>query len=139
MIALDTNVLSAIMQEEPDPAIANWLDRQPLESLWITTITVFEIRYGIEVLESGRRRKRLEDAFERALLEDFQGRVLSVDEMAARTAASIAARRKQEGLIIDFQDTVIAGIAVSRRADIATRNVRHFDDLDLRVINPWAH
>jgi predicted nucleic acid-binding protein len=138
MIALDTNILSAIMQEEPDPFIAAWLDQHPIESLWITTITIFEIRYGIEVLETGRRRRRLEDTFERALVEDFQERILPVDEMASRAAASIAARRRRAGRIGQFQDTLIAGIAIARHAEIATRNVRHFDDLGIRVINPWS-
>jgi predicted nucleic acid-binding protein len=73
MIALDTNVLSAIMQEHPDPAVAKWLDGQAIESLWITTVTIFEVRYGIELLETGRRRTRLEEAFERAIVEDFEG------------------------------------------------------------------
>jgi predicted nucleic acid-binding protein len=118
--------------------VANWLDRQPMESLWITTVTVFEIRYGIEVLETGRRRKRLEDVFERALVEDFQGRIMPVDETAARAAAAIAARRRRKGRMAEFPDAIIAGILVSRRADFVTRNVRHFDDLDIRVIDPWA-
>jgi toxin FitB len=138
MIALDTNILSAIMQEEPDPFITAWLDQHPLESLWITTITIFEIRYGIEVLETGRRRKRIEDTFERALVEDFQERILPVDEMAARAAASIAARRRRAGRTGQLQDALIAGIAITRHAELATRNVRHFDDLDIRVTNPWS-
>lgn len=138
MIVLDSNVVSAIMREEPDPAAAAWLDRQRFESLWITTVTIFEIRYGIEILEKGRRKKRLEDTFERSLAEDFQERVLSVDETAVRAGALFAARRRRAGRTSEFQDAVIAGIVMTRDAELATRNVRHFDDPEIRIINPWA-
>jgi hypothetical protein len=87
MIVLDTNVLSGVMRPEPDRIVVAWLDRQPSESLWTTAVTVFEIRFGLELLARGRRRRQLEDAFARAIEEDFQGRVLSFDEEAARAWA----------------------------------------------------
>jgi predicted nucleic acid-binding protein len=102
------------------------------------SISIFEIRFGIEVLEKGRRQRRIEEAFERALLADFEERILVVDEPAAREAASLAARRQRMGRIVGIHDTLIAGIAVSRKADLATRNVRHFDDLEIRVMDPWS-
>lgn len=136
MIILDTNVISALMRSQPDATVAKWLDRQPPESIWTTSITVFEIRLGIELLATGKRRKRLEALFEQSLAEDFQDRVLSFDRDAAREAAGLAARRQRQGRPVDMRDTQIAGIAVARRAMLATRNVRHFQGVD--VIDPWA-
>lgn len=138
MIVLDTNVLSALMRREPDPAVVSWLDGQASESVWTTAITVFEIRFGLELLAPGRRRRRLEDAFNRAVDEDFQGRILPFDQEAAREAASRAAERRAAGKPVDFRDVEIAGIVSARRATLATRNVRHFQDLGIGVVDPWA-
>ncbi len=137
MIILDTNVLSAVMRRDADPIIVAWLDRQPSESLWITTITIFEIRFGLELLPDGRRRMELEKAFAQALLEDFQHRILPFDFQAAQEAAILAARRKNAGQTVEFRDTQIAGIALARQAALATRNVRHFQDVPVKVIDPW--
>ena len=137
MIILDTNVISALMRAPPDAAVIEWLDRQPAESIWTTAVTVFEIRFGIELLANGRRRETLEALFEQSLAEDFQGRVLPFDGAAAREAAIIAAQRQRDGRPVDLRDTQIAGIAVARRAAVATRNLRHFEGLDVDVIDPW--
>jgi predicted nucleic acid-binding protein len=77
VIVLDTNVVSALMRREVDSTAVAWLDRQPPQSIWITAVTVFEIQFGLELLASGRRRRRLEDAFARALDEDFEARILA--------------------------------------------------------------
>jgi predicted nucleic acid-binding protein len=87
---LDTDVLSALMRREHDPAVVAWLDRQPLESVWTTAITVFEVHFGLDLLPAGRRRRLLEEAFRRAVAEDFEGRVLPFDQEAAREAATRA-------------------------------------------------
>jgi toxin FitB len=138
VIVLDTNVLSALMQREADPAVVAWLDLQPSESVWTTAVTVFEIRFGLELLASGRRRRQLEEAFSRALEEDFQERVLPFDREAADAAASRAAERRAAGKPVDFRDIEIAGIVSARRATLATRNTRHFEDLRIELIDPWA-
>lgn len=137
MIVLDTNVLSAMMRSTPDAAVVEWLDRQPADSVWLTSITVFEARFGLALLPAGRRRSGLERAFERVLAEDFSNRVLALDEMAAETAAQLAADRRRQGRAVDLRDTLIAGIAQARRATIATRNTRHFEGLDVPVVDPW--
>jgi len=137
MIILDTNVISALMRSQPDNAAVTWLDRQAAESISTTSITVFEIRFGIEMLLPGRRRKRLEDLFEQSLVEDFQDRILPFDQDAAREAAALAAQRQRDGRPAGLRDTQIAGIALARRATLATRNVRHFQGLDVEVIDPW--
>lgn len=126
------------MKPEADARVASWLDTQPRESLWTTTITVFEIRMGLEILALGRRRQSLEDAFTRALEEAFVGRVLPFDESAAQAAGRIGAARRKVGRTVEVRDLQIAGIAAARNASIATRNIRHFEGLGLELINPWS-
>jgi predicted nucleic acid-binding protein len=138
VIVLDTNVLSALMRREADAAAVAWLDGQAAESIWTTAISVFEIRFGLELLVPGRRRRQLETAFSRAISEDLDGRVLPFDEDAAREAASRAAERQRAGRRVDFRDLEIAGIVSARRATLATRNVRHFQDLGIALVDPWA-
>lgn len=137
MILLDTNVLSALMRTVPDPAVVAWLDRQPAESVWITSITLFEARFGLALLPTGRRRRALEAAFESLLEEDLENRIVDFDIAAANAAAALAAERQAAGRSMDMRDTLIAGIALARRATVATRNVRHFADLNVPVVDPW--
>ncbi|HXV62808.1 MAG TPA: type II toxin-antitoxin system VapC family toxin [Vicinamibacteria bacterium] len=138
MIILDTNVLSALMLSSPDESVIKWLDRCPPESVWTTSITLLEVQLGLQLLVASRRRKRFEQAFERAVVEDFGGRILSFDEPAALAAAALAARRQRQGRPVEFRDTQIAGIATARRATLATRNTKHFRDLEIDVVDPWA-
>jgi toxin FitB len=138
MIILDTNVLSALMRAVPDARVMAWLDLQPAESVWITSITLFEAYLGLALLPSGRRRRTLEAAFARLLQEDLENRVLDFDSAAATEAASLAAARQKNGRPAELRDTQIAGIALARRATLATRNVRHFRDLKILIVDPWA-
>lgn len=138
MIILDTNVISALMQKQPDPLVVAWLDSQPAESIWISTITLFEARYGIALLTSGLHKNSLQERFDQFLQEDLENRVLQFDANAATQAAQLAAQRKERGRPVDMRDTFIAGIALARRATLATRNLRHFEDLSIAVVNPWA-
>ena len=137
MIILDTNVLGALMRAVPDAAVLEWLDRQPADSVWITSITLFETRFGLALLPAGRRRQVLEAAFDDLLREDLENRVLDFDSAAATAAALLAARQKS-GRPVDMRDTQIAGIVLARRATLATRNIRHFVDLKISIIDPWA-
>lgn len=137
MIILDTNVLSAVMQDKPVLAVVQWLDQQPAESIWITSITLFETQFGLSILPKGRKRVALEEAFRALLEEDLGNRVLDFDRAAAIAAAELAAQRQKVGKPVDMRDTQIAGIALSRRASVATRNVKHFSDLNVPVIDPW--
>lgn len=138
MIVLDTNVLSALMRTAPEAAVLGWLDRQAPDAIWITAVTVFEVRMGLALLPAGRRRRALETAFERLLAEDLQHRVLGFDASAATRAAALAAARQSAGRSVDLRDTQIAGIVSARRATLATRNLRHFRDLDVAVVDPWS-
>lgn len=137
MIILDTNVLSALMRAMPDVPVIDWLDHQPPESIWITSVTLFEARFGLNLLPKGRRRQALESAFDRLLEDDLENRVLDFDSAAATAAAVLAAMRQKAGRPVDVRDTQIAGIALARRATLATRNVRHFRDLKVPVVDPW--
>ncbi|MHB1200399.1 MAG: PIN domain-containing protein [Polaromonas sp.] len=134
---LDTNVLSALMQQQPDPQVVAWLDDQPAESIWLSSITLFEARYGLALLAPGQRKNLLQERFGQFLQDDLQNRVLLFDANAATQAAQLAADRKARGRPVDMRDTFIAGIALARRATLATRNIRHFDDLSVPVVNPW--
>ena len=138
MILLDTNVLSALMQTAPDAAVVDWLDRQPADSVWLTSVTVFEARFALALLPRGRGRLRIERAFDRVLDEDLANRIVDFDSSAAAAAARLAADRQRKGRVVDLRDTLIAGIALARRAAIATRNTRHFDGLDIPVVDPWT-
>lgn len=138
MIILDTNVLSALMRAAPEASVVAWLDRQPAESVWITSITLFEARLGLALLPTGRRRRTLEAAFAQLLKEDLENRVLDFDSAAAAEAASLAAERQKAGRPVDMRDTQIAGIALARRATLATRNVRHFGELNVPIVDPWV-
>ena len=137
MIILDTNVLSALMQQQPDPWVVAWLDTQSAESIWLNSITLFEARYGLALLPTGRRKDLLQARFEELVQVDLENRVLLFDTQAATEAAQLAADRRNRGRPVDMRDTFIAGIAIARKATLATRNIRHFEDLSVPVINPW--
>ncbi|WP_081617302.1 type II toxin-antitoxin system VapC family toxin [Thioalkalivibrio sulfidiphilus] len=137
MIVLDTNVLSELMGAKPHKGVLRWLSTQPASSLYTTTVTQAEIFYGVRLLPSGRRRDGLMSAVEDMFAMDFHGRILPFDEDAAHAYAQIAVQRRQSGRPISQYDAQIAGIARSRDADIATRNVNDFVNCGIRVFNPW--
>ena len=137
MIVLDTNVISALMRKEPDKPVVSWLDAQPAASLWITSITVMEIRFGLQTMPKGRRQHALLKAFDLMLKNMIEGRIASFDTEAGIHAAELMAQRKRAGRPAEVRDTMIAGIVLANRATLATRNARHFQDLPLSVISPW--
>ncbi len=137
MIVLDTNVISEIMLPRPDKNVTFWLDHQPGPSIWTSSITVYEIRYGLELMPAGSKRSTLTASFERWLTEAIQQRIASFDHAAAQRAAELAAARKVHGRPGDPRDTMIAGIVLANHATLATRNVRHFEDIAKWVVNPW--
>jgi toxin FitB len=138
MIILDTDVLSELMRAKPAEVVVRWLDSQPDSSVWTTTITVMEIRYGLQIMPAGRRQQRMTEELALVLKEEIEERYALFDVAAAQQAADLMALRKARGRPVDFRDTMIAGIALSTRATLATRNTAHFADLSVRVINPWA-
>jgi toxin FitB len=137
MVLLDTNVLSALMRNPADRAVVEWLDRQARLSVWTTSITILEIQFGIAIMPNGKRRRLLGEAFTKVIGEILERRVADFDTEAAQEAAALMSMRQQKGRAGDLRDAMIAGIALARRATIATRNTRHFDDLSIPILNPW--
>jgi predicted nucleic acid-binding protein len=137
MIILDTNVLSALMRLPADKTVVDWLDQQPRTSIWTTSITILEIRYGLQILPAGKRRSALMQLFETLLVDKIQNRVASFDTAAAHHAGDLMAARHRKGRPGDLRDTLIAGIVLASHAKLATRNTSHFTDLPMPVINPW--
>jgi toxin FitB len=138
LILLDSNVLSALMLRNPDPVIERWLNGLQRSTVWTTAVTLFEIQWGIELLPKSRRRSELQLNFDRFKSGLLDRRIAGFDAQAAQHAAVLAAERRKAGRTIDDRDTMIAGIALANHATLATRNTRHFSDLPVQVINPWA-
>ena len=138
MIVLDTNVVSEMMRTEPALNVVAWLNSQDASLLFLTAVTVGEVRYGLRVLPQGKRRRLLEEGFERILAEAFPGRILAFDEMAAHRYGEIMGRRKEIGRPLAILDGQIASIAWSNGCSVATRNVQDFIECGVEVINPFG-
>src|SRR5437868_11154029 len=138
MIILDSDVLSGLMHDAPDQRIARWLDTQSRESVWTTAITLMEIRFGINLLPRSRQRSSLERYLDRILNDILEARVIAFEASAATATAALMADRQLRGRRGDIRDSMIAGIALAHQATPATRNIRHFDDLPVPVVNPWS-
>ena len=137
MIVLDTNVLSAVIEKARSANVFDWFQRQRPNEVWLTAITLYEIRFGIERLRPGGRRDRLESGLKRAVHTVLAGHVLEFDEAAAREAATLTAEREKRGRTVDIRDTLIAGIVRAHGAVLATRNTRDFEDAGIRLVDPW--
>ncbi|WP_161913291.1 type II toxin-antitoxin system VapC family toxin [Methylosinus sp. C49] len=137
MILLDTNVVSELVKARPHPLVLAWLDRHPFSSVWISTISVMELRFGLELLDPSRRKAELAAALARLTESTFGDRIAPFDLKAAEAAGRLAAARRRNGTTVDHRDTQIAGIALAHRARLVTRNLRDFADLDVEVTNPW--
>lgn len=138
MIVLDTNVISEFMIHAPDSRVVNWLNSQPRLSVWTTSINVYEIRSGLLAMPVGKRQFALSSAFERLLNNTIQGRIAVFDLAAAQRAAELEATGRKTGRPRDRRDTMIAGIVLASHATLATRNMKHFDDIAKSVVNPWG-
>lgn len=137
MFVLDTNVISELMRQRPNATVTDWINGQPSEIIWTTTVSVFEVFHGIELLPDGKRQQTLRSAFEQALKDVFKNRILPFDFAAAAEAAKIAKRRKQAGLASEIRDLQIAGIVASVGGTLVTRNTTDFNESDVTTLNPW--
>lgn len=137
MIIVDTNVISEVMRERPSEAMVAWLNGQNAALLFVTTITIGEVLYGLAAMPEGHRLDRLRDTFEAYLRRGFGGRVLDYDEGAARAYADTLMRRRRAGRPLDIADAQIAAIARAGGYAVATRNERDFDGIGLELINPF--
>ena len=138
MIIVDTNVASELMKPAPAPAVQDWVRARGGRELYTTSITLAEIRYGIERLPDGRRKELLRSTADDVFIA-FEDQILPFDAAAATEYASIVTRRDLAGLPIDGFDAQIASICRVRGAALATRNVRDFQDTGIDLIDPWTH
>ncbi|MEX1317166.1 MAG: PIN domain-containing protein [Synechococcaceae cyanobacterium] len=138
MILLDTNVVAALMQRRPDPAVVRWLDRQPVHTVWLPILVVFELRYAVALHPDASRRRRLDAALDALLEQVIEERIAPLDGVAAQEAALLAARRQARGRPLDLRDTLLAGIALARGALLATAHRDRFRDIQIGLIDPFA-
>jgi predicted nucleic acid-binding protein len=137
MILLDTNVVSEAMRLNPDQHVINWIDAQPLETLYLSSISVAELRAGVALLPPGKRRATLQEGLEREILPLFTGRVLSFDLPCTHQYAELLAKARKLGRALGTADALVAAVAGANAFSVATRDVLPFRGVGLNVINPW--
>lgn len=135
MVVLDTNVLSALMSVRPEVRVLAWLDRQVNMAVWTSVVSIFELRRGVNSMPEGRKRDDLLMRMERILEDVLADRILPVDREAADVAGQLWGQRIRRGEPVSVEDTLIAGIVLAHGATLATRNTRHF--AEVQVVNPW--
>lgn len=139
MIVLDSNVISEIMLDNPDPRVIAWFNAQPAGDICTTAINVFEVRHGLALLPAGKKKQRLNAAFDLAVQTVLGNRVLNLDAASATEAATLSAKLSAIGRPIEFRDAMIAGtVAVHQGSTLATRNIRHFTDTGIALVDPWS-
>jgi predicted nucleic acid-binding protein len=138
MMLLDTNVVSEIWRDSPNPSVLAWLDSQPEQLLFICTPVVAELRYGVERLPDGKRKNRLRAAFEKLCSNGYRGRILSFDLESAICFGHLRAHRDRLGRPVELIDAMIAAVAVANRMVLVTRNVQDFSDIGLDLIDPFS-
>lgn len=137
MILVDTNVVSEIMKVAPSESVVNWLNSQKSSSLYVSTVTIGEIEYGLRILPAGKRRLQLSERFERFVSLAFAQRVMDYDEAAARAYGEVMGHRRELGRPISVPDGQIAAIARSNGFTVATRNISDFEDCGVELIDPF--
>ena len=136
MIVLDTNVVSEAMKPEPDPALKAWLNQQSAETLYLSSVTLAELLFGIAALPDGKRKDMLSEAMD-GLMQLFKERVLPFDTDAARKYADLAVTARTAGRGFPVPDGYIAAIAASQGYQVASRDMAPFEAANVDVINPW--
>lgn len=137
MILLDTNVVSEQLRPNPEPRVLRWLDAQAEDSLFLSAITVAELRTGVAILPEGKRRERLHEELERGILPNFFGRILPFDLDCTPFLAEILAHARRTGRAVALADSYIAAIAARNGLTVATRDTAPFLAAGVPVVNPW--
>jgi toxin FitB len=137
VILLDTNVVSEPLNLAPDPTVVAWIDAQVIETLYLSTVSVTEMRYGIAVLPDGKKKESLRTSLNERILPLFESRILPFDMEAADICAELRARARAAGQGIGTADSYIAGIAAAKGLTVATRDTQPFEAMGVTVINPW--
>jgi predicted nucleic acid-binding protein len=138
VIILDTNIISEMMKPLPSQELLSWMDRQATDILYLTSISIAEIMYGLGVLPKGKRRSDLEQAFSSVKKEAFMGRILSFDEKSADFYGELMGNSKMKGRVMSFCDGQIAAIVKQHGFCLATRNIKDFSHCGIMLINPFA-
>jgi toxin FitB len=125
------------MRPAPDANVLNWLNVQVADELWLNSVVVSELMFGIARLPGGARKRELADTFAAMLSEDFAGRILPFDLEAALIYAELAAGCEAKGRHVAMADAQIAAVCLAQGAKLATRNLKHFEGLGLGLLNPW--
>lgn len=139
MIIIDTNIVSEMMRPSPETTVINWFNNQETNSLYLTTISIAEIRYGIRALPDGKRSQLLAEGFNALIENAFKNRILNFDEGAAYQYGEVMGKRKEIGRPLDCLDGQIIAIAKANNCAVATRNTRDFEHCGLTLINPFMH
>ncbi len=137
MIVLDTNVISELWKATPDPNVLSWIDAQMIDTLYLSIITVAELRFGLATMPEGKRRRIYQDRLEREVLPAFANRILLFDLDASQAYADLMALARAAGKSIGKADGYIAATAASHGLIVATRDTGPFEAAGLNVINPW--
>lgn len=137
MIVLDTNIISETMRPSPASEVLAWLDQQAPVTLFVTSISIGEIFFGLECLDDGRRKLDLQARFQQFLERGFDGRILDYSAKSARQYGQVMAQRRSTGRPLSAPDGQIAAICITHGASIATRNTRDFEHCGVPVINPF--
>ncbi len=137
MIVLDTNVVSELMRPQPAPSVLAWVNAQPADQLWLCSLVVAELLYGLGRLPDCDRKRQLANAVEAMVFDDFAGRTLPFDLEAAAAYAQLVVQREKAGQTIAMADAQIGAVCAVHGAQLATRNTRDFTGLGLNLINPW--
>ena len=137
MILLDTNVISEPLRQTPDERVIAWIDAQPMETLFLSVITVAELRAGVALLPAGKRRSGLHQDLEKRVLPLFAGRVLPLDMACTQAYAALMAKSRSMGLAIATADAYIAAIAATHGFTVASRGIKPFKAAGVSVIDPW--
>jgi len=137
MILLDTNVVSEPLRQFPDAQVVAWIDAQPLDTLFLSAITVAEMRAGVALLPATKRRAGLQQNLEKRVLPLFAGRVLPFDMGCTQAYAELMAKARASGLAVATVDGYNAAIAVVNGLTVATRDTGPFVAASVTVINPW--
>ena len=134
---LDTNVVSEWMKPRPNPGVVTWLEDVDEDRVFLSVITLSELRYGIERMADGKRRRRLADWLESELPMRFEGRVLVVDQSVADVCGRLVARSEAIGRPVQAMDAFIAATATVHGLTVVTHNASDFEFIVRRVLNPW--
>lgn len=137
MILLDTNIISELISAASATEVLQWAETIPADSLYLSAITIAEMRFGVEMMDRGKRRNGIEQSINALIENDYKGRILPFDHLAGDVYGALVARLKRQGMNIDQNDAMIAAIALRYDIPVATRNVKHFAPCGVNVINPF--